>query len=57
MKNIAVIYHSGHGNTEHFARLVVAGAQGGGDPVGRGCLDSATHHTTASWVRPPTWAA
>ncbi|MFN4361583.1 MAG: flavodoxin family protein [Hylemonella sp.] len=26
MKNIAVIYHSGHGNTEHFARLVVAGA-------------------------------
>jgi multimeric flavodoxin WrbA len=28
MKNIAVIYHSGHGNTEHFARLVLAGAQG-----------------------------
>lgn len=27
MKNIAVIYHSGHGNTEHFARLVVTGAQ------------------------------
>lgn len=27
MKNIAVIYHSGQGNTEHFARLVVAGAQ------------------------------
>ena len=31
MKNIAVIYHSGHGNTEHFARLVVAGAQGVAD--------------------------
>lgn len=27
MKNIAVIYHSGQGNTEHFARLVVTGAQ------------------------------
>jgi len=27
MKNIAVIYHSGQGNTEHFAHLVVAGAQ------------------------------
>lgn len=27
MKNIAVIYHSGQGNTEHFARYVVAGAQ------------------------------
>lgn len=27
MKNIAVIYHSGQGNTEHFARLVVSGAQ------------------------------
>lgn len=27
MKSIAVIYHSGQGNTEHFARLVVAGAQ------------------------------
>lgn len=27
MKSIAVIYHSGHGNTEHFARLVVTGAQ------------------------------
>jgi NAD(P)H dehydrogenase (quinone) len=27
MKNIAIIYHSGQGNTEHFARLVVAGAQ------------------------------
>lgn len=27
MKNIAVIYHSGQGNTEHFAKLVVAGAQ------------------------------
>ncbi len=31
MKNIAVIYHSGQGNTEHFARLVVAGAQSVGD--------------------------
>ncbi|MFZ5568113.1 MAG: flavodoxin family protein [Pseudomonadota bacterium] len=27
MKNIAVIYHSGQGNTEHFARLVLTGAQ------------------------------
>jgi NAD(P)H dehydrogenase (quinone) len=27
MKKIAVIYHSGHGNTEHFARHVVVGAQ------------------------------
>ena len=27
MKRIAVIFHSGHGNTEHFARHVVAGAQ------------------------------
>ncbi len=27
MKHIAVIYHSAHGNTEHFARHVVAGAQ------------------------------
>jgi multimeric flavodoxin WrbA len=27
MKNIAVIYHSGHGNTEHFARHVVIGAK------------------------------
>lgn len=27
MKKIAVIYHSGQGNTEHFARLVAAGAQ------------------------------
>ena len=27
MKHIAVIYHSAHGNTEHFARQVVAGAQ------------------------------
>ncbi len=27
MKNIAVIYHSGQGNTAHFARLVFAGAQ------------------------------
>lgn len=27
MKHIAVIYHSAHGNTEHFARLVAAGAQ------------------------------
>ncbi len=27
MKHIAVIYHSAHGNTEHFARRVVAGAQ------------------------------
>ncbi len=26
MKHIAVIYHSDHGNTEHFARQVVAGA-------------------------------
>lgn len=26
MKHIAVIYHSAHGNTEHFARQVVAGA-------------------------------
>ena len=27
MKKIAVIYHSGHGNTEHFARHVVIGAK------------------------------
>jgi len=27
MKHIAVIYHSAHGNTEYFARHVVAGAQ------------------------------
>jgi len=27
MKKIAVIFHSGHGNTEHFARHVVTGAQ------------------------------
>lgn len=27
MKYIAVIYHSGQGNTEHFAHLVVTGAQ------------------------------
>ena len=27
MKHIAVIYHSAHGNTEHFARQVVIGAQ------------------------------
>lgn len=27
MKKIAVIYHSGHGNTAHFARHVVIGAQ------------------------------
>lgn len=27
MKSIAVIYHSAHGNTEHFAHRVVAGAQ------------------------------
>lgn len=27
MKNIAVIFHSGQGNTEYFARLVAAGAQ------------------------------
>jgi multimeric flavodoxin WrbA len=27
MRKIAVIFHSGHGNTEHFARHVVAGAQ------------------------------
>lgn len=26
MKHIAVIYHSAHGNTEHFARQVVVGA-------------------------------
>lgn len=26
MKHIAVIYHSAQGNTEHFARQVVAGA-------------------------------
>lgn len=26
MKHIAVIYHSAHGNTEHFARQAVAGA-------------------------------
>jgi NAD(P)H dehydrogenase (quinone) len=27
MKNIAVIYHSGHGHTEHIANQVAAGAQ------------------------------
>jgi multimeric flavodoxin WrbA len=27
MKHIAVIYHSAHGNTEHFARHVAAGAR------------------------------
>ena len=27
MKHIAVIYHSAHGNTEHFARRVAAGAR------------------------------
>jgi len=27
MKHIAVIYHSAHGNTEHFARHVLAGAR------------------------------
>lgn len=27
MKHIAVIYHSAHGNTEHFARHVMAGAR------------------------------
>lgn len=27
MKHIAVVYHSGHGHTEHFAQHVVAGAQ------------------------------
>ena len=28
MKKVAVVYHSGHGNTERFAQEVVAGAQG-----------------------------
>lgn len=27
MRRLAVVYHSGHGNTEHFARHVVHGAQ------------------------------
>ena len=27
MKRIAIVYHSGHGNTEHFAHHVVAGAR------------------------------
>ena len=31
MKKIAVIFHSGHGNTAHFARHVVIGAQGVSD--------------------------